>query len=79
MKRTKRLLAGVSALLLFGMYLCTLIFALIGSPDAIRLLKASIACTILLPVLLYAYILVYRILRGKGADEQDSEDTPDSK
>ncbi len=72
MKRTKRILAGIGALMLFGMYLCTLIFALIGSPAAINLLKASVACTILLPVLLYSYILVYRILRSKN-DREDLE------
>ena len=53
MKNAKRILALVAAILLFGMYLSTLIFALIGSPHSIDLLWASIACTIVLPVLLY--------------------------
>lgn len=62
MKKIKRILAGAGALILAGMYISTLIFALIGSPETLNWLKASIACTILLPVLLYAYILVYRML-----------------
>lgn len=62
MKKIKRVLAGVGALILVGMYISTLIFSLIGSPEALNWLKASIACTILLPVLLYAYTLVYKIL-----------------
>ena len=53
MKNAKRILALAAAILLFGMYLSTLIFALIGSPHSIDLLWASIACTIVLPVLLY--------------------------
>lgn len=63
MKKTKQILALSGAVLLLGMYAATLVFALIGSDNALKLLKASIACTILVPVLLYAYILVYRILK----------------
>ena len=44
MKNAKRILALAAAILLFGMYLSTLIFALIGSPHSIDLLWASIAC-----------------------------------
>ena len=39
MKNAKRILALVAAILLFGMYLSTLIFALIGSPHSIDLLR----------------------------------------
>ena len=61
MKNAKRILALIAAVLLFGMYLSTLIFALIGSPHSIDLLWASVACTIVLPVLLYGYMLVFRL------------------
>ena len=63
MKNAKRILALITAVLLFGMYLSTLIFALIGSPHSIDLLWASVACTIVLPVLLYGYMLVFRLTR----------------
>ena len=43
MKNAKRILALIAAVLLFGMYLSTLIFALIGSPHSIDLLWASVA------------------------------------
>lgn len=70
MKKTKRILALIGALLLFAMYASTLVFALSGSENAESMLMASIACTIIVPVLLYAYILVYRVLRGTGVDEE---------
>lgn len=73
MKNTKRVLALVAAILLFGMYLSTLIFALIGSPHSTDLLWASIACTIILPVLIYAYLLVYRLTRHDDQDDQKKE------
>ncbi len=63
MKNAKRILALIAAILLFGMYLCTFIFALIGSPHSIDLLWASVACTIIVPVFLYGYMLVFKLTR----------------
>ena len=74
MKNAKRILALIAAVLLFGMYLSTLIFALIGSPHSIDLLWASVACTIVLPVLLYGYMLVFRLTRH----DTPSDDPADS-
>jgi len=54
-----------------GMYVCTLIFALIGSPASDDLLKASIAATILIPVLLYGFILITRLLKNKNNQNDD--------
>lgn len=71
--RIKRILAGVGAFLLFAMYAGTLVFALIDHSASQGLLKASIACTIILPVLLYAYSLVFRITKGN-----DTPSDPDS-
>lgn len=74
MKKMKRILALVGAILLICMYMCTLIFALIDSPAASGLFKASVAATILVPVLLYAYVLVARLLDSKGTDSDISSD-----
>lgn len=63
--KIKRILALVGAFFLFGMYAATLLFAFIDHSASQGLLKASIACTIILPVLLYAYTLVYRLTRKK--------------
>lgn len=65
MKKIKRILAFAGALLLAAMYLATLVTALIDSPLSSRLFKASVAATILIPVLLYAYILIARLAAGR--------------
>lgn len=62
MKKTKRILALIGAILLVILYLSTLIFALMESELAGDLLKASLICTVVIPVLIYGYILVYRVL-----------------
>lgn len=70
MKKMKQILALTGALLLFAMYAATLVFALIGSEHALTLLKADIACTIIVPVFLYAYTLVYRIIKKNDPDSE---------
>lgn len=69
MKKVKRILALIGAVLLVAMYASTLIFALTDRSGTMNLLMASIACTIILPVLLYAYTLVYKISH-KDDDDQ---------
>ncbi|HIS31065.1 MAG TPA: hypothetical protein IAB44_05870 [Candidatus Limivivens intestinipullorum] len=74
MEKGKRILAWAGILLLAGMYLLTLVFALIDSEWAGMLFRGCVACTILVPVILYAYILVYRMLKKKKNEPpQDSK------
>ncbi len=68
MKKLKQISALAGAFFLFAMYAATLVFAFIGSGYALTLLKASIVCTVIVPVLLYAYILVYRVLKKSNSD-----------
>ena len=63
MHKLTRIFALIGAILLAGLYICTLILALIDSAYTSDLLKAAIASTIILPVLLYAYILIYRLAK----------------
>ncbi|MEE0419819.1 MAG: hypothetical protein UDG86_07220 [Lachnospiraceae bacterium] len=60
--KPKRILALIGAILLLLLYLSTLVFALMKNELADDLLKVSVACTIIIPVLLYGYILIYRVL-----------------
>lgn len=75
MKKMKRPLAALGALLLFAMYGMTLFFAVTDHPGTTDLLMASIACTAILSVLLYAYSLVYRIIREKHSALEQPEET----
>ena len=59
MKNAKRILALVAAILLFGMYLSTLIFALIGSPHSIDLL--------------YGYMLVFKLTRHNTPSDDSAD------
>lgn len=70
MKKGKRVLALIGAILLVALYLSTLVFALMGK-EFLNLLMASIAATVVIPVLIWTYSFVYRLLKGKGGSDGD--------
>lgn len=82
MKKTKRILAVAGIILLLAMYAMTLIFAVSGSESADGWFKVSLFCTIAIPVMLYAYTLVYRYLKDRGEEirrEQSGVEPEDKK
>lgn len=79
-EKLKRIFALLCAVLLAGMYGATLIFALLDSPWAKDCLKASLAMTLVIPVLLYAYIFIYRLLKNQaGTGEKSREERGEKK
>lgn len=70
MKKWQRVIAMAGVVLLVGMYAATLIFALSGSPESDGWFKVSVACTIIVPVFLYANMLVYKVLKNRGDTKQ---------
>ncbi len=62
-QKLKRILALLGAIFLAGMYLITIVLAIIDPTASKSWLMASVICTIVIPCFLYAYILVYRHLK----------------
>ena len=75
MKRMRQILALVGVAALVGMYIVTLILGLTASPATQGMLMASLMCTILIPIILYAMMLVARVLENKGEKEEKTEKT----
>ena len=73
--KIKRIFAIIAVVLLVALYGSTIVFALSDSPDAVYMFKASIFCTVIIPIILYSYILVYRVFGKKKSDHSD--DTKD--
>lgn len=69
MKKTKRILAIIGIVLLASLYLSTLFFAIFDRSETMELLKASVFATIVIPVLIYAYTMVYRYLKNKNNEK----------
>ena len=73
-KKVKRIVALIGALILIGLYLLVLILGITASPATKDVLMAAIGCTIVLPCLLYAMMLIARVLGGKREDRDDPSD-----
>ena len=69
LKQLKRIFALAGVILLAGLYIVTLILAFVDPTASKDWLKASISATLVIPVLLYAYMLVYKLLT-KNKDEK---------
>jgi len=61
-RKLKQILAGAGIVLLVGMYLTTIVCAIIDTPIAHDLLRASISATFVVPFLLYGIMLVAKLL-----------------
>ena len=66
MRNVKRILALLLAVFLLAMVFVTLFLAVTGS----RYFMASLFVTLGFPLLLYAYLFIYRLIKGR--DEKDN-------
>lgn len=64
--KIRRILALFGAVILAVLYILTLVFALTDNPATMSFFKASVTLTIAVPVLIYAYQLVFRVLKSYG-------------
>lgn len=71
MKKAQRVLAILGIILLLRLYLSTLIFALMGK-DFFPLFMASLFSSFVLPVFLWIYSFIYKLVKKDSS--QDLED-----
>lgn len=69
MHKLKQIGALLLVFILVALVLLTLYFAVIGS----RYFMASLVVTLVFPVLLYAYMLVYRIVKKNGQEKESAD------
>lgn len=62
MKKVKQILAIIGIILLVGLYGSTIICAFLDISDSMNLLMASIAATFIIPVLIWTYSFIYRLI-----------------
>lgn len=75
MKKIKQILAILGVVLLLGLYVITLIMAVTDNTSTLSMLEASVVATILIPILMWAYSFIYRLLKKYyGSDKDANED-----
>ena len=74
MDKLRRIFAAAGAVVLLGMYLLTFISAILATPNTHSLFLGSLAATIIVPIFLYAYTLIYKVVyKDKGKQENTGE------
>lgn len=71
MKKVKQILAIIGIVFLVLLYLSTLICAIIDRTETMRLFQASIMATVIIPVLLWAYSFIYKLIKRNAKDQMD--------
>lgn len=75
MKKVKQILAILGVVFLLGLYVITLIMAVTDNTSTLSMLEASVVATILIPILMWAYSFIYRLLKKYyGSDKDENED-----
>lgn len=69
MKKIKQVVAIIMCVLLVGMYVASFVAAIFAKPQAHGLFMASVGMTIMIPLLLYAYMIIYRVIHPEVHEE----------
>ena len=69
-KKVKQILAIIGIVVLVGLYVSTIVCALSSSDNFMNLLLASIYATVIIPVLIWAYCFIYKLLKKDQDDEE---------
>jgi E3 ubiquitin-protein ligase DOA10 len=71
LKKIKQVVAIVMCVLLVGMYVASFVAAIFAKPQAHGLFMASVGMTIMIPLLLYAYTIIYRVIHPEVHKEDE--------
>lgn len=69
MKKGKRILAMAGVVCLVILYVVTLVSAIFATPATKDFFMLSLVATIMVPLLVYVYMLIARLIFGKDSDD----------
>ena len=73
-QKIKQILAILGVIVLVGLYAATLICALSKSDNYMNLLMASVYSTVIIPVLIWAYSFIYKLLKNYYSKKNDTKE-----
>lgn len=71
MKQSKRILALIGIVILVGLYVVTFIASIMNTEFSQNLFTASLYCTVIVPIMMYAYTVVYKAFKKTDKNDQD--------
>ncbi|MBR1877077.1 MAG: hypothetical protein IJ805_08220 [Lachnospiraceae bacterium] len=66
----KRISALIGVIIIFLMYLATLILAVMGSEKTVNLFLLSILCTIMVPLIIHLFLMLNNARHGKSVMDE---------
>ena len=72
-QKLKRILALTAVVIILLLYAVTFVLSLLPGDPGKDLLMVSIVATVVIPVLLYIYLWLFRLFKGDGKDQNDPE------
>ena len=72
-QKLKRILALGAVIIILLLYAATFVLSLLPGNQAKDLLMVSIVATVVIPVLLYIYLWLFRLFKGDNKDQDDPE------
>jgi uncharacterized YccA/Bax inhibitor family protein len=82
MKNFKRIAAIIGVILILSMYVISFVSALFSSPSAPGLFLASVFSTVVIPILIYGFITIYKMVHKNDIptdkDDATSQSSSDS-
>ena len=72
MKKVKQLLAILGIVILLSLYVITLICAIVDNSNTMRMFQASIVASFIIPVLIWAYGFIYKLIKKPSKDLEEA-------
>lgn len=67
----------IGIILLVSLYVVTVVLALTDDPHTMNAFRASVYCTFLIPVLIWAYSFIYKLLKNNDENKPPISMTAD--
>ena len=77
MKKAKQILAILGIVLILGINVLLIFAATTATEDSTNIFNAAIVTVILVPVLLWVYLYVYKLIKKNSEDKKQKEDEAD--
>lgn len=72
-RKLKQIGAVVVIIAILGLYIWAIVAAVMARPEANAMFMAAISCTIAIPAMIYVYIWVAGLLKGKGQNSEEKQ------
>ncbi len=68
--KARRILALIGVILLALLYISTLVLAILGNENTMNLFILSIACTIMIPLIIHLFMMLTNARKGKSVMDE---------